>query len=250
MDSLKKAVNAYVQEQMGKDIKEENIKATIVKSKQAFWDQESHLVLSYPEFILKQSTYIKKRWWLLQGALLLLLYFLLQITESSFYSKRCTGIGASLFVILIIPELYKNCNTVSTEIESASYFSLRQLYAARMVLFAMVDLSILTLFFVTLGIRGQWTVGEMMTSFFLPFMVSCGICFHIFCSQKATTQYLALFLCMIWTFLWVQIVLNESIYAAITRPVWCIAMVLSLVYFVYSICRVWKSCETIWEVAK
>mgnify|MGYP006990195710 CR=1 FL=1 len=49
--------------------------------------------------------------------------------------QRILGVVASLFIILIIPELWKNQTYQSMEIEATSYYSLRQIYAARMSLF-------------------------------------------------------------------------------------------------------------------
>ena len=53
------------------------------------------------------------------------------------YIQRSMGVIASLFVILIIPELWKNRTFQCMEIEASSYYSLRQVYAARMLLFGM-----------------------------------------------------------------------------------------------------------------
>lgn len=246
MNVIKEAANVYAQQSTNSQ-KQENVQNTIQRSKQAFLEHEVQGFLSYPEFVYQQSTYIKKQWWLLQGVLLLSLYWLLQITKSPVYVQKCMGILSSLFTILIIPELWKNCNAMATEIEGAAYYSLRQIYAARMLVFAMVDLILLSIFFVASGITGRLTVTEMMIQFFLPFTVSCCICFRTFCSQKAVSEYLAIFFCTVWTFVWAEIILNETIYAAIKMPVWCILMLLAIAYFVYSVKKLWKGCETIWE---
>lgn len=64
----------------------------------------------------------------------LLLWFLLKYTDSNYYTQRCIGIAAPLFVIMLVPEIWKNRNANAMEIECTSYYSLRQMYAARMML--------------------------------------------------------------------------------------------------------------------
>ena len=49
------------------------------------------------------------------------------------------GVVATLFVILIIPELWKNRSCECMEIEATSYYSLKQVYATRMLLFGVTD---------------------------------------------------------------------------------------------------------------
>ena len=66
--------------------------------------------------------------------------------EDDFYIQRSLGVIASLFVILVIPEFWKNCSNKSMEIEAVSYFSLKQVYAARTLLFGIADTLLLTVF--------------------------------------------------------------------------------------------------------
>lgn len=67
------------------------------------------------------------------------------------------GTLAPLFVVLVLPELWKNRSSGALEIECTAYYSLRQIYAARMVLFGLVDLALLTLFFSAALLAGQAT---------------------------------------------------------------------------------------------
>lgn len=64
---------------------------------------------SYFEFLYEQSKFIKKRWWFLQGAVLLFLWIWLgRCTTDLKDTMRLLGIFATLFVILIVPEIWKN----------------------------------------------------------------------------------------------------------------------------------------------
>lgn len=46
----------------------------------------------------------------------------LENADDDFYIQRSLGVIASLFVILVIPEFWKNCSNKSMEIEAVSYF--------------------------------------------------------------------------------------------------------------------------------
>ena len=71
--------------------------------------------------------------------LLMLLWSCLPVASESDSLKRIMGIAACAFVILMIPELWKNRASGSMEIEASAYYSLRRVYAARMLLFGMAD---------------------------------------------------------------------------------------------------------------
>ena len=77
-------------------------------SRQAFYENETADTLSDAEFLFQQSRYIRKRWWLLQAGVLMALWLLLRATASGFYIQRYLGVAASLFGILVLPEMWKN----------------------------------------------------------------------------------------------------------------------------------------------
>ena len=108
---------------------------------------ESLEQLSRAEFLYQQSQYIRKRWWILQGGLLVLLWILLAVSESGVVVQKSMGVAAPLFAVLLLPELWKNRNAQATEIEGTAFYSLRQIYAARIFLFAMADFLLLFAFF-------------------------------------------------------------------------------------------------------
>lgn len=226
---------------------EEKLQETIQKSKTAFYENEAEETLSYAEFLYQQSKYIHKHWWILQGGILLILWFMLKLTKSSFYTQRYIGVAAPLFAIVLLPELWKNQSTNTLEIECAAYYSLRQIYAARIFLFALVDLFLLCLFFLATILDGKIRVEEMIIQFFLPYIVTCCICFRTLYSQKKCSETFALFLCIIWCAVWTQFVLNEKIYEAITLPIWFAMTVVSVFYLVYCIYKGQNDFREIWE---
>lgn len=224
---------------------------TIERSKAAFAESEAKNDTSYAEFLYQQSRYIHKRWWILQGMLLLLLliWFMLQMTESSIYVQRYMGIAASLFAILLLPELWKNRNANALEIESVSYYSLRQIYSARILAFALVDFLLICAFTLLVVLTGIVFAEEMMIQFFLPYIVTCCICFRVLSSNRMGSEAFALSLCVVFCIVWTQIVLNEEIYGAITLPVWIAVTIIAAGYLVYCVRRGQDNCVKMWEVS-
>lgn len=130
---------------------EEKIQETIRRSKNAFLMAEQEKMLSYREFLWIQMKVIQKRWWGLQFLILVALWVALTSIQDEIYITKSMGVAASLFVILIIPELWKNRSCECMEIEASSYYSLKQVYAARMLLFGMIDIFFITLFLGTVS---------------------------------------------------------------------------------------------------
>lgn len=214
-------------------------------SKAAFYQCESTKKLSSAEFLYQQSRYIGKCWWLLQGALLLLLLLVMQDGYSSKYLYRCMGAAAPLFVILLVPELWKNRMTDAMEVESATLYSLRQIYAARFVILSAVDFLMLSGFLWAACSRlSLWT---MVIHFLLPMLVSCCLCFHTLYSRSFGSELFAVLLCILWAVVWMQIILWEQIYNAISVPMWCGMLVLSGLYLGYCIAKGQKQWNQIWE---
>ena len=157
---------------------EEKIAQTVLLSKEAFYRSEAAAPLSRFDFLVQQSRYIGKRWWLLQGLLLALVLLLLTASETPMYLQKCLGVAAPLFAVLALPELWKNRSNGAMEVECAAYYSLRQIYAARLTLFMGMDLLLISLFLLGVSCLGKLTLWEMLISFVLPFNVSCCICFY------------------------------------------------------------------------
>lgn len=229
-------------------VNQEKLQETIRLSKRAYFDHEKEHTLSYFSFLHQQSCYIQKRWWLMQGALLLLLWLILQFSGSNGYIQRSLGIAAPLFGLLMIPEIWKNRAAASMEIECTAFYSLRQIYSARILLFAMADFLLLSLFCLTaVGMAGM-TMEGFLANFLLPFTITCCISFRTLCSKRLGSEAIALLLCMAWEVLWIAVTANDRLYQAVTGPVWIGLLLASLLYLVWCIQKSQKTCETLWEV--
>lgn len=103
--NLKKQLMTY-KEMTHVSPKEENIQEAIKKSKETFYIFEQESLLSYHEFLWAQFRLIQKRWWIFQLLLLLVLGAILLFECKNRFVQRSMGVIGSLFVILIIPELW------------------------------------------------------------------------------------------------------------------------------------------------
>ena len=122
------------------------------------------------------------------------------------------GILAPSFVILILPELWKNRSNGAMEVEGATFFSIKNIYAARMLLFGMVDVCLLSVFLITSTFVLQIAFMDILIQFILPMNVTCCICFRLLCSKEDDYVSSTLFSCLIWIAVWTLVVLKDSIY--------------------------------------
>lgn len=226
---------------------ERAIMDTVQAAQRAFRICEESNSLSGAEFLYLQGRYIRKRWWALQGAVLLGLWLALLWTDSGYAARRCMGVAAPLFAVLFLPELDRNRRAGAEEVEGAAYYSLRQICAARLTLFAMVDLVLLSVFGAAAVRTAGLSVQEFVTQFFLPFNVTCGICFQTLYSRRFSSELSAALLCMFWTGAWLLLVTDERAYGAVSVPMWYLLSALSALYLIYGICRSQRRCGRLWE---
>lgn len=227
---------------------ESKIRKTIDVSREAFLAGESERTISHIEFLYRQSKFIQKRWWLMQGILLALVCFLLRGMEADFAARRILGLTGPLFVILTFPEIWKNRSFDALEVECTTFYTLRSIYAARMTLFAGVDGLLLSVFYAAASLLTQMTLWEMLTQFLIPCNVTCCICFGTLYSRRIRSQAFSLFLCTLWAGVWSMFVLNDAVFLAISVPVWCSLLAASLFFMGYTLYRGQRKWQNILEV--
>ena len=226
---------------------QKKIDICVTKSKQIYSEHEAQGYLTKMEFLYQQSRYILKRWWVLQGLLLLALWWVLKKSNSPYFMQRSMGTAAPLLVVLMMPEFCKNRHMNAMEIECTSYFSLRRVYAARLILFASVDLILLSTFSLTTVHTTQLSPWELLVQFILPFNVTCCICFQTLYHKWFRSEIFSMFLCMLWSAAWILIVVNTKLYSMISEPIWYFLLIMSTLYLGYCIYRGQRKCNEIWE---
>ena len=218
-------------------INEERVIETIAVSKAAFLSGESEQVVSPSEFLFLQSRLIQKRWWLLQGLLLAFVCLFLCHIETDYMIRRALGLAGPVFMILILPELWKNRNFDAMEVECTTYYTIRSIYAARLTLFAGVDLLLLSAFFAATSAIAKITLWEMLIQFVLPFNVTCCICFRMLYAKRIRSEALAMLLCILWTGIWASLIMSNAVYSAISVPLWIAALAVSALGMCHTLCQ-------------
>lgn len=245
--NLEKILNDY-KKNMKVIPNEQNIKETVRESIKVYCSAEQERLLTYWEFLWTQLCLIRKRWWIFQLLLLSVLWAVLPSVQGEQTIRRMMGVIASLFIILIIPEFWKSQTYQSMEIEAASYYSLRQIYAARMLLFGIVDIVLITFFCGLSTITLNVALSQLVVQFIFPMLVTTCICFGILCSKHPFSEMTAVMMCIVWTAVWLLIVLEERIYTAITFPLWIAFLGAALLFLVFTIYRTLYCCSNYWEV--
>lgn len=191
---------------------------------------------TYFEFLYQQFGFIRKRWWLLQGMVLAWLWFWMENYAKDLNDMtRQMGVFATIFVILIVPELWKNQKHAAIEIEQASYYMLRQICAARILLFGIVDFGIVMIFLAVTSHTVAIPLYHLIVNLLLPANVSCCICFRMLSGKWGRSEYPAILLCLMWVSIWMLIVSNAAVYARIAASVWGAMTVLSFAYLVFCV---------------
>lgn len=226
---------------------EQSINETVKKSIDTFCSAEQERLLNYWEFLWAQLRLIRKRWWLFQLILLSALGTALPSLKGEYYTQRYMGVAASLFIIFIIPEFWKSQTYQSMEIESVSYYSLRQIYSARMLLFGIVDIVLITFFCWFSFAALKVTLSQILVQFIFPMVVTACICFGMLCSKHPFSETVAVMMCTGWSGVWLFIVLNERIYAAITYPLWFTFLGIALLFVAFTIYRTLYCYNDYWE---
>ncbi len=227
--------------------REEKLQETIAACKELYFRQEQSHLLTYREFLWTQFQHTRKRWWALQALLLAFAIRILPGMEQDFSKVRTTGVIGCLFVMLMIPELWRNREHASTQVEAACFYSLRQVYAARITLFGIVDVALLTLFSLSLGRMGL-SLTEVISQFLLPVTVTACICFWFLCGKQNWSETASLAGCLLFGAAWWLLLMNEKIYFMIAPAVWAALLAIALAFLALAVRKTIGSTNQYWEV--
>lgn len=229
-------------------VNETRLKATVWRSREIFFEEAEKFPASYFDFFCQQAAYIRKRWWALQILVLTVLWRCISDFSGRPNIQSMMGVLAAVFAVLLVPELWKSRTAKATEVEGSTYYSLRQIYAARMLAFGIVDVGLLSIFTVVISATTTIQGKEIVIYFFLPFTVACCILFRTLCSRYIVTQAGTVFSSFVWLVVWLLVVTNEQIYERISVSVWAALFLAAVLYLGYAVKRTLTDCEGYWEV--
>ena len=224
MKQYEKKIESY-QTLIQKGYVRESAVRNVMKQCAGIMSRQDDRRASYFGFLHEQFKFIRKRWWALQGGSLLLLWMLLADYGEGANAERVLG---ALSVI-------------------SSYYSLRQICSARILMFAAVDLTMITIFFAVSFSTLQISAYRIVIDFLVPFNISCCICFRLLYSKWQELEYIAVFLSTACIFAWSMIVSTDFIYERISMTVWIGLLLLSFIYLIYCIWKSQCNCEINWE---
>lgn len=224
MKQYEKKIESY-QTLIQKGYVRESVVRNVMKQCAGIMSRQDDRRASYFGFLHEQFKFIRKRWWALQGGSLLLLWMLLADYGEGANADRVLG---ALSVI-------------------SSYYSLRQICSARILMFAAVDLTMITIFFAVSFSTLQISAYRIVIDFLVPFNISCCICFRLLYSKWQELEYIAVFLSTACIFAWSMIVSTDFIYERISMTVWIGLLLLSFIYLIYCIWKSQCNCEINWE---
>jgi hypothetical protein len=81
-----------------------------------------------------------------------------------------------------------------------------------MLLFGITDIFFITVFLGVASAGLHYELSELVVQFLFPLCVTACICFGILCSKHAFSETVAIVLCVIWSAVWLFIVLNENVW--------------------------------------
>lgn len=226
---------------------EAEVQAVTRKAKTIFLESESRQLLSCHEFIRAQFRMLRKRWWVLQFAVLYLAWLFLSTENEAFYMRRGMGVFAALFAVILIPELWRNVSNRCMEIEMAAYYSLNRIYAVRILLFGTADVVLLTGFIGAARCFLNIALADLITQFLLPMVMTAGICLASL-GRRQRRGWTAIGLCVLWSGVWWAIIANDSLYSAITLPIWLAVFAFAFLFLAFSVYRLLKNCNKYREV--
>ena len=88
---------------------------------------------------------------------------------------------------------------------------------------------------------------NLIMHFLLPVNVAACICFRLLYSRWEDSEYLAIFLCLVWSGIWLLIIANDVIYQKIADSLLGIFTVLTFIYLIFCIRRSLRFDEKILE---
>ena len=229
IESLLKNIPKQITAVPSKDAVED----TVLKAKEIMIAKEKRNRMDFAEFLIVQMKMMRKKWWLLQGLLLLLACGWLSASGDADYIYQGLSIFATLFVILIIPELWKNMECKSMEIEASAFFDLRKVYAAKLIAFGLVDTIFITFFCIITTQLQNILFIDMLKQFVFPVIIAATICMTVFSCRNPFNELVTMIICIVANLIWMAITFNEMIYSKITPLIWMgvFAFCISLIFY-------------------
>lgn len=229
----------------------EAIEKTILESKKAYFKIEEQSITNTVEFMISQIKYISKTLWIIQIILLIVFCYIIRgyaLQVDKVHFSVCFSIFAPVLVIVLIPELWKNIQYKSIEIESTTLHSINKIYAARVLVLGILDLICASIMIIISAKVTNTPIYELGIYFLVPFNLTCAICFTILnSSRRIYSEFFSISICVVWAVVWYGISKYGMIYECIQEWIWILFIIISTCYILYMIKGVLNNSRKIYE---
>ncbi|MGN0273403.1 MAG: hypothetical protein ACI4DT_01275 [Chordicoccus sp.] len=206
-------------------------------SVETFYREEKKKPLPRKAFVLYQFRLMKKGWMILQAVLLIGIYVLLHFLGDLDACYRLVAVLSTLLIIFFVPELWREKREHSIDLINSCYYSIEELYAAKLLIAGLYDLLILSVFFIVTLTTSHVTVYRMILHFLLPMLVTACICL-VCLSAGISNYYITLSVCIAFSGLWYAVTSFPFLYRPISTAAWVVFLILSVVLLAVQIRRI------------
>lgn len=222
---------------MQNNLHKDHINQTVIASIEQFYLSERTHLLSHQDFLFFQLHLLKKRWLIIQTILMVSVYLFLKFSPETLYFSGALGIAACLFIIFMIPDLWRERNANASELISTCYYSLEHVYAAKMMIIGIYDLLLLSLFFLATGLTTKLTIYTLIIYFILPLTVVACTCFCLLSVKNSIGSFATICICVFASISLFLLTSISKIYQKISISIWIALVILSLIFLALSIYR-------------
>lgn len=155
------------------------------KGRDSFLKNLSYPKLTYPEFILSQVCYIRKRIWLVSSFVLLIaIGIVCIIPESNMAIIWILSAIMPFLALMTASEISRSDMFGMCEIETACRFSLRQVVGARMMILFICNFVLIAYITVISGIFSPFSIAKSALYMVTPYITVNGISLAVFNNVK------------------------------------------------------------------
>ncbi len=187
------------------------------------------------EFLYYQLKFISKKVWALQMGILILFIIVFQYVyiDSNAYGVIC-AIFVPVIVVTGMAEICRNIYGRMIEIENTTYFNIRKVVVARLLIVGMIDLLIITLMLVMMCHTQVVPIKALILYILIPLNSTSCIYFLILHKCRGyITQLSCATICILWSMGLVVLTKYQNIYERVQTSVWVVLIILSSAYLCY-----------------
>lgn len=151
------------------------------KGRDGFLSSIPYPKLTYPEFLLSQIGYIRKRVWLFSAAVLLVgIGMVCIMPENGMMLIWIMSALIPFLAVLTASEISRSDVFGMSEIEASCRFALPQVMGARMIILGVCNFAVISAVTVITGIFSPFGIAKSALYILMPYVFVCGVSLAVF----------------------------------------------------------------------